>query len=245
MGVFFMRHGEARFLSCMYVLSLTLLVLFALHGLRDSVLVSGDAWTEHVVILDAGHGGPDGGSSAADGTRESEINLDITLKTDAVLGLLGERTLLTRETDSDLSSLDAKTIAQKKVTDIRNRVELVNSKPGAVLVSIHQNTYPADASVHGAQVFYGKVGDSQLLAEQLQENLRTWVDPDNSKAAKPVDPGVYLMNHIENRGVLVECGFLTNSAEAELLKTPDYQKRLAVAIAATVSAYLQSEESGV
>ena len=239
-----MKHGEVRFLSCMYVLSLTLLALFAIHSLTESVIVSGNSESDSLIILDAGHGGTDGGSSAADGTLESDINLEVTLKTDAILGLMGEQTLLVRDKDTDLSSDDAKTIAQKKISDIRNRVDLVNSYPNAILISIHQNTFPEE-KYHGAQVFYSKIANSKSLAELLQNNLRSYVDPSNQRNAKEISADVYLMNHIQVPGVLVECGFLTNPEEAAKLKTAEYQKQLAVTIATTVSNYLSEENSGV
>lgn len=242
MGVFCMKHGEARFLSCMYVLSLTLLVLFAARGVRQAAAVSGETPKIPLVILDAGHGGTDGGSSAADGTKESAINLEITLKTDAVLGLLGADTLLVRSMDTDLSDSSAQSISQKKVTDIRNRVALVNSHPDAVLVSIHQNTYPEE-KYSGAQVFYS--GDGKALAEELQKNLAQAVDPGNQRQAKTISPDVYLMNHVNVPAVLVECGFLSNQAEAAKLKSADYQRQLAVAIGVTVVSHLWSEGSGV
>lgn len=239
-----MKHGEARFLSCMYVLSLTLLMLFAARGLRQSATVSAEAVTTPLVILDAGHGGPDGGSSAADGTSESNINLQITMKTDAILGLLGQETLLVRTTDTDLSDQTATTIAQKKVTDIRNRVKLINSHPEALLVSIHQNAFSQE-KYYGAQVFFGSVGESKSLAESLQQNLNQYVDSTNHRKARPVETDVYLMKHIEVPGVLVECGFLSNPNEAEKLKTDDYQNQLAVAIAVTVLNHLSGVPAGV
>lgn len=239
-----MKRGEVRFLSCLYVLSLVLLALYAVHGLTASVAVSGAAVPDRLIILDAGHGGTDGGSSAADGTRECDINLAVVRKTDAVLGLLGERTLLTRTMDTDLADENAKTIAQKKVSDIRGRVALVNEHPEAVLVSIHQNIY-SEEKYYGAQVFYGKVGESKALAETLQENLRACVDPSNTRSAKAVAADVYLMNHIEVPGILVECGFLSNRAEAEKLQTADYQKKLAVVIGVTAANQLTETEPGV
>lgn len=239
-----MKHGEARFLSCMYVLSLTLLMLFAVRGLRQSAAVSAEAAPMPLVILDAGHGGTDGGSSAADGTLESNINLQIALRTDAVFGLLGQETLLVRTIDTDLADDTARTIAQKKVTDIRNRVNLVNSHPEALLLSIHQNAF-AQEKYYGAQVFYGAVGESKALAETLQQNLCQCVDPSNHRKAKSIPPEVYLMNHIEVPGVLVECGFLSNSAEAEKLKTAEYQNQLAVTIAVTAFNHLSGVDSGV
>ena len=239
-----MKHGEARFLSCMYVLSLTLLILFAARGLGQSAAVSAEAPKTPLVILDAGHGGTDGGSSAADGTLESNINLQITLKTDAVLGLLGQETLLVRTTDTDLADDTAKTIAQKKVTDIHNRVNLINSHPEALLVSIHQNAFSQER-YYGAQVFYDAVGESKVLAEALQANLNSCVDPTNHRKAKAIQPEVYLMNHIEVPGILVECGFLSNPTEGEKLKTSDYQNQLAVAIAVTAFNHLPEDHSGV
>ena len=239
-----MRHGEARFLSCMYVLSLSLLMVFAINGLRETSTVSTVAEVRPLIILDAGHGGADGGASGADGTKESDLNLSITLKTDAVLGLLGEETLLVRDMDTDLSADSAKSISQKKVSDIRNRVALVNSHPEAILLSIHCNTY-SETKYHGAQVFYNALGDSKLLAQSIQNGIRENIDSTNLRETKQISPSVYLMKHIEVPGVLVECGFLTNPEELQNLKSEDYQKRLAVTIAVTITNHLTEDNSGV
>ena len=233
---------QGRFLSCMYVLSLTLLTAFALHGLRAQAAVAGEAAIPRIIVLDAGHGGADGGASGPDGTRECDLNLAITLKTDAVLGLLGEQTLLLRSTDTDLSSSDSKSISQKKVSDIRRRVELTNSQPGAILVSIHCNTYSQEKS-HGAHVFY--TGGAKEFGETMQLALKNGVDPTNARMAKAVSPDVYLMNHIKVPGILVECGFLTNQEELTNLKDPDYQTRLAVTIAATAANQASEPNFGV
>ena len=233
---------QGRFLSCMYMLSLTLLTAFALHGLRAQAAVAGEAAIPRIIVLDAGHGGADGGASGPDGTRECDLNLAITLKTDAVLGLLGEETLLLRCTDTDLSSSDAKSISQKKVSDIRRRVELTNSQPGAILVSIHCNTYSQE-KYHGAQVFY--TGGAKEFGETMQLALKNGVDPSNARMAKAVSPDVYLMNHIKVPGILVECGFLTNQEELTNLKDPDYQTRLAVTIAVTAANQASEPNFGV
>ncbi len=226
----------------MYMLSLTLLTAFALHGLRAQAAVAGEAAIPRIIVLDAGHGGADGGASGPDGTRECDLNLAITLKTDAVLGLLGEETMLLRSTDTDLSSSDAKSISQKKVSDIRRRVELVNSQPGAILVSIHCNTFSQE-KYHGAQVFY--TGGAKEFGETMQLALKNGVDPANARMAKAVSPDVYLMNHIKVPGILVECGFLTNQEELTNLKDPDYQTRLAVTIAVTAANQASEPNFGV
>ena len=233
---------QGRFLSCMYMLSLTLLTAFALHGLRAQAAVAGEAAIPRIIVLDAGHGGADGGASGPDGTRECDLNLAITLKTDAVLGLLGEETLLLRSTDTDRSSSDSKSISQKKVSDIRRRVELTNSQPGAILVSIHCNTYSQE-KYHGAQVFY--TGGAKEFGETMQLALKNGVDPANARMAKAVSPDVYLMNHIKVPGILVECGFLTNQEELTNLKDPDYQTRLAVTIAVTAANQASEPNFGV
>lgn len=224
---------QERILSVLYLLSLVLMACFALHGLNDTGSIQVTATIEHpTFILDAGHGGTDGGASGPDGTCEDDLNLQIVKKLDCVLALIGENTLLTRSMDTDLSDPDAKSISQKKVTDIRNRVELINNAGNAVLISIHQNTYQ-ESKYHGAQVFYGREAGSEILARAVQSAISEYVDPTNLRQEKAISPDVYLMKHITVPGILVECGFLTNPEELQRLKSPDYQKQLAVAIGVT------------
>lgn len=215
----------------MYVLSLVLLAAFAGHGLRASAAVSAPAG--RLYVIDAGHGGMDGGASGYDGTLESTLNLAIARRVDAVLGLLGEETLMLRTGEDDLSSADAKSVSQKKVSDIRTRTQIVNSHPGALLLSIHCNTYPEE-KYRGAQVFYTPSDSVKALAQALQGAIKTSVDPENARQAKPVSPDVYLMNHIKGPGLLIECGFLSNHQELRRLEDPGYQNQLAIVIALTV-----------
>ena len=239
-----MMRNYHRFLSGLYILSLAALAMFAVHGLRTAKAVSSQKELTAVVILDAGHGGPDGGATAADGTEESRINLELALRTDAVFGLLGRKTVLTRETDTDLSDSAADTIAAKKISDIRNRVALVNAEPEGYLVSIHQNIYTSP-EVSGAQVFYRQDPDSQALAERMQEAFGSVPCLDHHRSARRVSEDVYLLGHIRQPGILIECGFLSNPTEAERLKTADYQKKLALVIAVTTDGYLSEKGSGV
>ena len=187
--------------------------------------------TEPVFILDAGHGGEDGGATAADGTKESEINLQIVLRLEALSALCGQKTYLIRREDRSVHDADCKTVAEKKRSDLRNRVAMVNSLPGTLLLSIHQNHFP-EGKYSGAQTFYAAAGGKEL-AEQIQTSLQTAVDRRNHRKCKPAD-GVYLMKKIRSPGVLVECGFLSNTKEAALLRQPDYQKKLAAAILAPI-----------
>ena len=188
--------------------------------------------TDPILILDAGHGGEDGGATSADGTKESEINLQLVLRLEALCALCGRKTYLIRRDDRSVYSPDCTTVSEKKRSDLRNRVEMVNSLPGTFLLSIHQNKFP-QGKYRGAQVFYGEVGNSKELAEQVQSSLREAVDPRNRRKCKPAE-GIYLFQNIRNPGILVECGFLSNPGEAELLRKPDYQKKLAAAILAPI-----------
>lgn len=185
---------------------------------------------EVTLVLDPGHGGEDGGAVSAAGDRESDINLDIALRLDQLLGFCGVHTVLTRTGDYAIYDEDAHTLREKKVSDLHNRVALVESLPSAALLSIHQNSYP-DPRYAGAQVFYGGGEASRLWGEQTQDALRLCLDESNDRKAKEVDSSVYLMSHVKCSALLVECGFLTNGAEASLLLTDTYQKQLAVAVA--------------
>jgi N-acetylmuramoyl-L-alanine amidase len=177
---------------------------------------------------------------ALSGKTESQINLEIALRTDALCGLLGIRTKLLRTEDVSLADADAGSLREKKRSDLKNRAELVNSLPGARLLSIHQN-YFEGASPHGAQVFYHGDEESHAWAEALQERLRTCVDPDNTRTAVPVPEFVYLMRHVDCPAVLVECGFLSNPEENQRLESSDYQKKLAAVLAASC---LEQEPDG-
>ena len=190
------------------------------------------------VVIDAGHGGEDGGASSKSGVLESTINLEIAGITNDLLRFAGVRTAMVRTQDVSVYT-EGGSIQQKKVSDLKNRVKLVESTPNALLLSIHQNFF-TEGKYHGAQVFYAKTPGSQQLAEQLQSNLALGLEPDNHRQCKKSD-GVYLMEHIDCTGVLVECGFLSNYEEEQRLLQPEYQKKLAAVIAGTLSVWLSEE----
>ncbi|MEQ2455138.1 N-acetylmuramoyl-L-alanine amidase [Flavonifractor hominis] len=197
----------------------------------------------NTLVIDAGHGGEDGGAVSHSGVPESSINLAISLKLDQLLGFYGEVPVLLRWDDRSLHDSSANTLHEKKVSDLHNRVELVNSIEQAVLLSIHQNTYP-ESKYHGAQVFYGKKEGSDSFASLTQTILCKTLDPSNTRQAKPIPESVYLMKHVTCTAILVECGFLSNPEEDLLLQTEDYQKKLASALAASWIQYLCSNGGG-
>ena len=186
--------------------------------------------TDEIIVLDAGHGGSDGGAVSADGTPEDDINLAIVLRLRDLFALMGRQTVLTRTGENSLADPDSATLRQEKVSDTKNRVTLINSVSNGHLISIHQNTLPGHPSVHGAQVFYGKVTDSDARAAAVQQALNSVVNVGNEKNAKPIGSDIYIMAHADCPAILVECGFLSNSAETRLLLSPEYQTKLAAAI---------------
>lgn len=186
--------------------------------------------TDEIIVLDAGHGGSDGGAVSADGTPEDDINLAIVLRLRDLFALMGRQTVLTRTGENSLADPDSATLRQEKVSDTKNRVALINSVSNGHLISIHQNTLPGHPSVHGAQVFYGKVTDSDARAAAVQQALNSVVNARNEKTAKPIGSDIYIMAHANCPAILVECGFLSNSAETRLLLSPEYQTKLAAAI---------------
>ena len=200
---------------------------------RDKQAVSLEPVTaQTVLVIDAGHGG----AVSASGVPESHINLAIAQKMQLLLAFVGRETIMTREGEEAIYSPDAQTLREKKVSDLSNRVKLVNDTAGSILLSIHQNSLPG-SKVRGAQVFYNTVEPAQQMAVSVQQALNSAVNQGHGKNAKQMDDSIYLMKNIRRPRILVECGFLSNPAEAELLQTDDHQRRLSAAI---VSGYLQS-----
>lgn len=203
-----------------------------------AIMASGEAAEPPVLIIDAGHGGADGGAVAADGTPESDINLDIALRTEALARFCGIRAVMTRRTQDIDYPDDAQTISQMKKADQNERLRLINSLPDAVLLSIHQNNYPA-ASPRGIQVFYNGTGRSDALADILQDNMTAALCPENRRVAEAADEGIYLMRRSEHPAVLVECGFLSNPGDLEKLESEAYRTQLAVVMLASYLQYIR------
>lgn len=230
-----MKHHLKEILG--YILLFSAFILIPFAGNRAVTVLSEKEWDCNNVIIDAGHGGVDGGAVSCTGVYESQINLEIALKLDDLMHLLGIRTVMIRDTDISVYT-EGNTIAAKKVSDIRERVRIVNTTPNALLISIHQNMF-SQPKYHGTQVFYNGQADSKLLAEKLQTSFRENIKHTNNRQCKQTS-GVYLMEHINCSGILVECGFLSNPQEEQNLRNPEYQKKLCCVIATTVSQYLNT-----
>lgn len=192
---------------------------------------------QRVIIIDAGHGGEDGGATSCSGVPESQLNLQIALRLDPLLHLLGYETKMVRTSDVSVYT-EGNTIAAKKASDLRNRAKLVNEAENGLLISIHQNLFP-DSQYSGAQVFYNQIEGSRELAQSLQSAFVGSINPGSNRKCKQ-SSGVYLMEHIRRPGILVECGFLSNPQEEAKLRTEQYQKQICCVIAATLSQYFHS-----
>ena len=225
-----MKRGLCLAAALLAVWGLLTFALGRLDGLMAPAVRPVSVTRAAPLILDAGHGGEDGGAVSVTGVPESRVNLEIVQKLRDTLALYGVDPVVLREEDVSLHDPEASTLREKKRSDLKNRVRAVEAVEGGTLLSIHQNSYPG-SQYRGAQVFYAPTGGSRELAELLQTALREELQPDNDRQAKPIPESVYLMNHVSCPAVLVECGFLTNPEEEALLRDGGYQKQLAAVLA--------------
>ena len=218
-------------LSLAVILSVfSLLFLYTYYDSEDHTVNAIQGPNEKInLIIDPGHGGADGGAVSITGTYESVINLSIAIKAEQISALLGYNPILTRYSDVIDYPEDAVTIRAKKVADQKSRVSLITSTANPVLISIHQNKYTSSGP-YGAQVFYSNTDGSNELAEHLQLLLSENTDTGKRNSAVQIPDSIYLMNAINCPGVLVECGFLSNESEANLLEDNEYQLKLAIII---------------
>ncbi len=201
--------------------------------------------TPYTVIIDAGHGGEDGGAVSKSGLYEKDINLSIALKLKELLQEKGVSVVLTRDTDVLLYDRNTDFEGRKKVLDLAARRLIGDTTPNSIFVSIHMNSFSQE-STHGLQVWYsGNNPLSMSLAQTIQDSARDSLQPDNHRRIKAADSSIYLLRHLTVPSVLVECGFLSNPAEAERLGTEDYQQQLAQMLCTSIQEWLtaQAEKS--
>ena len=190
------------------------------------------------IIIDAGHGGEDGGTQSSDGTLEKDINLQISLKLEKLLRLMGYNTVMVRSEDKLIYSGNPDTIRARKVSDLNNRLKIAESNLDAIFISIHQN-YFTQSKYSGAQVFYSPNNEnSKLLAESIQCSVVELLQPENGRKIKKSGSDIFLLNRMKIPSVMVECGFMSNPSEALLLKDTEYQKKTALSIANGINEYL-------
>lgn len=218
---------------------LCVLLLSAIAGNKVITVISENApiTQRKCVIIDAGHGGEDGGATSCTGVLESTINLEIALRLDDLMHFLGIDTIMIRKTDESIYT-EGNSIAAKKVSDLKQRVKIVNETENAILISIHQNHF-SDSRYSGGQVFYSATPGSEQLANKLQTAIVQTLNPGSNRQAKKAD-GVYLMQNIRSTGILIECGFLSNQQEEAKLRSESYQKNVCCVIASVLSCHLHT-----
>lgn len=201
------------------------------NAISDNVVKATREKNQLTLIIDAGHGGEDGGAVSPSGVKESEINLEIAMKLDQIMGFYGIQTVMTRTSEVLDYSAKSDTIREKKSEDQKSRLKLIMQTDRAILISIHQNKYP-DTSPFGAQALYAPTNGSKEFAEYMQKALVAALNPKNRRSAAKVPANILLMNHIKCPAILIECGFLSNREEEKLLKSDAYRLKVAAVIAA-------------
>ena len=194
-----------------------------------------------VIVLDAGHGVPDEGAESSRGTTEAETNLKIALKVQSLLEQSGATVILTRSDENAIYDIDSKTLKQKKISDIHNRVKIGNESSADIFVSIHLNKIPQQ-QYSGWQTFYQEGNEKSInLAKSIQTNLNDSIQKENKRVAMKLNT-VYIMKHVEIPTTIVECGFLSNPEEEKLLIDDEYQDRLAWGIYNGIMDYFYEKE---
>lgn len=199
------------------------------------------AYNTPLIIIDAGHGGEDGGAVVQNDNFEKDINLTISLKTNEILSFLGFNTKMIRNTDTLIYDSDATTQRQKKNSDLRNRLNIMNSYEDCIYLSVHQNKYD-DNRIWGAQTFYSP-NDSQspVLADFIQSSIVSLTQPNNKRTIKKTGTNIYILYNATKPAVMVECGFMSNYEELLKLKDNKYQNQMSFSISNGILNYYISE----
>lgn len=233
-----MKKNNIIFTSVVVALALVFSCVYTVYEKANAIETSGNLINETTIIIDAGHGGFDGGTSGVDGAVEKDINLSVAKKVKSQLELMGINCIMTRTEDVTTADDNLKTTKEKKTSDIKNRLKLVNDTPNSVLLSIHQNFYTTE-KYSGLQVFYsGNNEQSEQLASLLQTNTHDFLQPDNTRQIKKAESNLYLLYKATAPSVLVECGFMSNTEENKKLQDDAYQTKLAYIIALSVNQYI-------
>ena len=233
------KAGQTIIKICIFsiILSLTALVLCAVF----------QNWTketntrplnirETIIVIDAGHGGEDGGASTVDGTQEKDLNLSIALKLGEMLKSSGYNVVYTRTEDKLLYTEYKK--GSLKMQDLKNRLNIANSAENTIFISIHMNKFTQE-KYSGLQVFYSQNDTASLeLANIIQNNAKNKLQPDNNRKTKMAGSNIFLLDNINTPAVLIECGFLSNNDECSKLKNETYQKELSAVIYSSVVEFL-------
>ena len=195
---------------------------------------------EKIIILDAGHGGEDCGAIGVSGVYEKDLNLALTLEIGKQLEEAGYVVVYTRTDDRLLYGPDEDIKGIRKISDLKNRCKVAARYPNSIFISIHMNSF-ASSKYSGLQVYYSEENsESRMIAGRIQDKVRESIQPNNNRVIKKGE-SIYLLEHINNPAVLIECGFLTNSDECQKLSEKEYQKSLSFAIVCGIIEYVENK----
>lgn len=229
-----------------WVLFCASLILFGVQTIEAFGIVAFHAdffEKKATIVVDAGHGGEDGGAVGVNGLVEKDINLAIALALAENLKANNFQVILVRDGDYSVGDQSLSTVAERKRSDTKNRVRLVEETGECLLVSIHQNQF-SQSQYSGAQMFYSPNNpESAQLAECIRESVVSSLQPDNTRQNKEAGEEIYLLTHCQVPAVLVECGFLSNPEEANLLSQEAYQQDMAAAIYNGIVSFLEQREA--
>lgn len=213
-------------------------VLAVCARVTDSALpASADTSDKPVIVLDAGHGGLDSGAVGKNGTLEKDVNLSVVKRLQQLLELSGFRTVLTRSEDISVYDAGVEGIRNQKLSDMDNRLELIQSYPDSIFLCIHQNNF-TDPAYFGGQMFYNNNNPGNRTLAQLMQNRFAQLQPGNDREIKLTGDELYLLKSNKNPSLMIECGFLSNPDEEAKLSTTEYQQQLAFTIYSGLLDYL-------
>lgn len=220
------------------IMKIVAIMMFSFLVLNISLLKVNAEENNKVIVIDPGHGGIDGGAKSENGVIEKDINLSISLKTKAALESKGYKVIMTRSEDVGLYT-EGKKVREKKIEDLGNRVKIKKENKCDAFISIHQNMFP-QKNCKGAQVWSANNEPSQKLGRIIQQKFKEEVDQNNKREAKVAKKEYKILNDgYEGASVIVECGFLSNPEECELLGKEDYQNKIANTLANAIDEYFK------
>ena len=248
-GVIVLKSGKETFVAPIAVLIFCCLAFLLLSYISyNKVAESASQMTgaqTRTIVIDAGHGGEDGGAMGKSGVSEKTINLAIAQDLSRFLSVSGFRVLMTRTSDVSIADENLDTVRARKVSDLHNRLKIIEDQGNCIFVSIHQN-YFTESRYSGTQVFYStNDDDSKILSESIQKRVVSLLQKDNTREIKPATSSIYLLWEAKVPAVLVECGFLSNGAEESKLNDPVYQKQMAFSIYCGLLDYCNPEGGGL
>ena len=238
-----MKKVSANLLIFFLVVIIVILLFFGLYFLisKNNMIASKTITDKPCVVLDCGHGGPDGGAVAADGTLEKDINLALGFRLKEHLEMNGCKVVMTRQTDDFICDDHTASLREQNISDLHNRLKIAESVDDCVFISLHMNQF-SDSRYWGSQLFYGpNHPDSQALAACIRERLLADVQKGNERTLKEMDSSVYIIYHATHPALLLECGFMSHPEEVERFKNERYQSQFAWAVSLGILDYIASK----